>query len=115
MRLSLEINDAGFSGDWSIPLLNRSYPQAWIAGRAVDVHEIEAGVRLFEPVALYDRSGLRRALNGVRATRILPSQLRDMERMLPHRLPLRGTRQQIPDVTLASFDLFPDFRVVYRP
>ena len=48
------INDEGFSAEWTIPLLNRSYPQAWIAGSAVDVHEIEAGVRLFEPVALYD-------------------------------------------------------------
>lgn len=48
------INDAGFSADWTIPLLNRSYPQAWIAGSGVDVGEIEAGVRLFEPVALYD-------------------------------------------------------------
>ncbi len=48
------INDTGFSADWTIPLLNRSYPQAWIAGDAVDIEEIEAGVRLFEPVALYD-------------------------------------------------------------
>lgn len=48
------INDDGFTAEWTIPLLNRSYPQAWVAGTAVDVHEIEAGVRLFEPVALYD-------------------------------------------------------------
>jgi inner membrane protein len=48
------IDDSGFSADWTIPLLNRSYPQAWIAGTTVDVCEIEAGVRLFEPVALYD-------------------------------------------------------------
>ena len=56
---------------------------------------------LTKPVALYDRTGLRRAMNAVRATNILPSQLRDMERMLPHKLPLRSTRQQIPDVTHA--------------
>jgi inner membrane protein len=48
------INDDGFSAEWTIPLLNRSYPQAWIAGAEVDIDEIEAGVRLFEPVALYD-------------------------------------------------------------
>ena len=48
------INDEGFSADWTIPLLNRSYPQAWVAGAAVNVDEIEVGVRLFEPVALYD-------------------------------------------------------------
>jgi glycolate oxidase iron-sulfur subunit len=54
-----------------------------------------------KPVALYDRTGLRRAMNTIRATSVLPSQLRDMERMLPHNLPLRSTRYQIPDVTLA--------------
>ncbi len=48
------INDRGFSAEWTIPLLNRSYPQAWVAGDEVCIDEIEAGVRLFEPVALYD-------------------------------------------------------------
>lgn len=48
------INTDGFSADWTIPLLNRSYPQAWIDGAPVAIDEIEAGVRLFEPVALYD-------------------------------------------------------------
>jgi glycolate oxidase iron-sulfur subunit len=56
---------------------------------------------LTKPVALYDRSGLRKAANAVRATRVLPSQLRDMERMLPSRLPYRGTRHQFPDVVIA--------------
>ncbi len=49
-----EITDEGFSAEWTIPLLNRSYPQAWLGCTTVDVNEIEAGVRLFEPVALYD-------------------------------------------------------------
>ena len=49
-----EISEAGFSADWTIPLLNRSYPQVWCADSNVDIDEIEAGVRLFEPVALYD-------------------------------------------------------------
>jgi len=57
---------------------------------------------LTKPVVLYDRTGLRRAINAVGATKILPSQLRDMERMLPHKLPLRGTRHQIPTVTPAK-------------
>ena len=48
------INDDGFSAEWTIPLLNRSYPQAWRIGATVAIDEIEAGVRLFEPVALYD-------------------------------------------------------------
>ncbi len=56
---------------------------------------------LTKPVALYDRSGLRKAVNAVGATSVLPSQLQDMERMLPHNLPLRGTRHQLPEVTLA--------------
>ena len=51
---SREISDAGFTGEWTIPILNRSFPQSWLAGAAVDIQEISAGVRLFEPVALYD-------------------------------------------------------------
>jgi glycolate oxidase iron-sulfur subunit len=51
---------------------------------------------LTKPVALYERSGLRRVANGLGVTRILPAQLRDMERMLPSRLPLRGMRHQFP-------------------
>jgi len=50
---------------------------------------------LTKPVALYERSGLRRLVNALGATRVLPSQLRDMERMLPNHLPLRGTRHQL--------------------
>jgi glycolate oxidase iron-sulfur subunit len=57
---------------------------------------------LTKPVALYDRTGLRHLLGAVRATRALPSQFQDMERMLPHPLPLRGARHQIPYVTPAK-------------
>jgi inner membrane protein len=49
-----EVRDDGFSAEWTIPLLNRSYPQVWRAGTEAAIDEIEAGVRLFEPVALYD-------------------------------------------------------------
>jgi inner membrane protein len=49
-----EIGAAGFTAEWTIPLLNRSYPQTWREGQQLDLHEVEAGVRLFEPVALYD-------------------------------------------------------------
>jgi glycolate oxidase iron-sulfur subunit len=55
-----------------------------------------------KPVALYERSGLRKAVNAVHATSVLPAQLRDMERMLPNRLPLRGTRHKLPDVVHAK-------------
>jgi glycolate oxidase iron-sulfur subunit len=58
---------------------------------------------LTKPVAIYDRSGVRRVLNAFRVTSVLPAQLRDMERMLPHSLPLRGTRHQLPDVVVAYF------------
>ncbi len=48
------IDDDGFTAEWTIPLLNRSFPQAWSEGRSVAIDEIDAGVRLFEPLALYD-------------------------------------------------------------
>jgi inner membrane protein len=50
-----EIDTDGFSADWTIPLLNRSFPQDWSEGAPITIDEIEAGVRLFEPVGLYDR------------------------------------------------------------
>ncbi len=57
---------------------------------------------LTKPVAIYERSGLRRVVNAVRLTGVLPAQLRDMERMLPNKLPLRGTRHTLPDVIVAK-------------
>jgi glycolate oxidase iron-sulfur subunit len=57
---------------------------------------------LTKPVAAYERSGLRKVANAARATSILPSQLRDMERMLPDKLPMRGMRHTLPDVILAK-------------
>ena len=59
---------------------------------------------LTRPVAWYDRSGLRRLINGIGATRLLPAQLRDMEQMLPHHLPLRPARRQIPDTVAPRGD-----------
>jgi glycolate oxidase iron-sulfur subunit len=56
---------------------------------------------LTKPVAVYERSGLRKVVNAVGVTKILPSQLRDMERMLPNHIPLRGKRHTLPDVVLA--------------
>jgi len=49
-----EVSGSGFTAAWTIPLLSRSYPQAWTAGAPIAVDEVEAGVCLFEPVALYD-------------------------------------------------------------
>ncbi len=56
---------------------------------------------LTKPVALYDRTGVRWAVNSIGATRVLPAQLRDMERMLPSKLPLRGVRHQLADLVPA--------------
>jgi len=53
------------------------------------------------PVALYERSGLRKAVNAAGITRLLPPQLRDIESMLPDRLSLRGARHELADVVPA--------------
>jgi glycolate oxidase iron-sulfur subunit len=57
---------------------------------------------LTKPVAVYERSGLRKLVDASHATKLLPGQLRDMERMLPNKLPLRGVRHTMPDVVLAK-------------
>jgi len=53
------------------------------------------------PLRLYQNLGLRWLTNNLRVTRLLPAQLRDLERQLP-RLPRRPLRRQIPEVTPAS-------------
>ena len=50
------------------------------------------------PLRLYERSGIRKLIYQLRLTRLLPSQLRDMEAMLPH-LPQRPLRQVLPEKT----------------
>ncbi|MGQ9593754.1 MAG: (Fe-S)-binding protein [Anaerolineae bacterium] len=53
------------------------------------------------PLRLYTRLGLRRVVEGLGLERLLPAQLRDMERMLPN-LPARPLRQTLPEVTPAK-------------
>ena len=48
------IDERGFSAGWTVPLLARSYPQVWQATTPVALDDVEGGVRLFEPVTLYD-------------------------------------------------------------
>jgi len=48
------------------------------------------------PLRLYERSGIRKLIYQLRLTRLLPSQVRDMEAMLPH-LPQRPLRQVLPE------------------
>jgi glycolate oxidase iron-sulfur subunit len=53
------------------------------------------------PLRLYQNLGLRRLANDLRITRLLPAQLRDLERQLPQ-VPRRPLRGRIPEVTPAS-------------
>jgi inner membrane protein len=47
-------NGQGFTADWSVSRLVRSFPQQWIQGSGDHkLNEISLGVKLFEPVTLY--------------------------------------------------------------
>jgi glycolate oxidase iron-sulfur subunit len=50
------------------------------------------------PLRLYQNLGLRWLANRLRITRLLPAQLRDLERQLPH-VPRRPLRGRLPEVT----------------
>ncbi len=50
---------------------------------------------------IYERSGLRKVVYALGLRRLLPSQLMDMEAMLPH-LPQRPLRQTLPEITEAK-------------
>lgn len=52
------------------------------------------------PLRFYEHSGIRRIIYQLRLTRMLPSQIRDVEAMLPH-LPQRPLRQVLPERTEA--------------
>lgn len=58
---SSTINDQGFSAQWSIPHLSRTYPQSGILGEAeykltdMSIVNFTAGVNLFETVSLYSQ------------------------------------------------------------
>jgi len=49
------------------------------------------------PLRLYQKLGLRRLANALRVTRVLPAQLRDLERQLPQ-VPGRPLRNRLPEV-----------------
>ena len=49
-----EINEKGFTAQWSIPSLARSFPQSWIAENSKEqLNSLLTGVDLYEPVVLY--------------------------------------------------------------
>jgi inner membrane protein len=51
-----EINNEGFTAEWSIPHLARNYPQLWTLDKQqYDLNEFTSGVNLFEPVTLYSQ------------------------------------------------------------
>jgi len=50
-----ESSPTGFSAHWGVSLLNRSYPQSFNLKTNPNLREIDAGVRLFEAVTLYDK------------------------------------------------------------
>lgn len=50
------ISDEGFSAEWRIPHLARSYPQHWLMGEeSYKLNTITTGVNLFTPVSLYSK------------------------------------------------------------
>jgi inner membrane protein len=49
------INEAGFSANWKVLNLNRSYPQQWI-GNKYSIDESSFGVKLLLPVDHYQKS-----------------------------------------------------------
>ena len=50
-----EISSDGFVAEWRLPHLARNYPQAWVGAPEGDLHELTAGVSLFETVSLYSQ------------------------------------------------------------
>jgi glycolate oxidase iron-sulfur subunit len=62
------------------------------------------------PQQVYTRLGLQSAVHATKATRILPEQLRDLERFLP-RLAWRSARSRLPEVTPAKGER--KYRVAY--
>jgi glycolate oxidase iron-sulfur subunit len=55
------------------------------------------------PLRIYERSGMRKLVYRLGATRLLPRKLRDLEAMLPH-LPQRPLRQALPEKVEANGD-----------
>lgn len=52
---SHEINDNGFSAEWSVFDLNRNYPQQWV-GMAHSISKADFGVNLYQPVDNYQQN-----------------------------------------------------------
>ncbi len=79
--------------------LNKTQPQPWIKplvfrGYFTRPWLIELSML---PFILYQRLGLQRLLHSLGIDRLLPAQLRDLEKLLPNPLPLRPLRSSLPE------------------
>lgn len=53
---SHKVENNGFTANWVVPHLARSFPQTWVSSHSeYDLNEFVAGVDLFEPVFLYSK------------------------------------------------------------
>ncbi|NLE76400.1 MAG: (Fe-S)-binding protein [Chloroflexi bacterium] len=81
-------------------LANEALPQPWFKRplfRGLFPHPGRLELASW-PLRVYERLGLRRVAQRLGLTKALPSQVRDMERMLPHQ-PERPLRKTLPEVT----------------
>ena len=74
-----------------------SWKQALFGGLIPNPGKLEAATL---PLRLYERTGLRKFAYRLRLTKLMRSQVRDLEAMLPH-LPLRPLRHSLPVITEA--------------
>ena len=84
--------------------LHRTQPQPWFKPLLFRGYFFRPGLMelSFLPLIFYQRSGLQDLVQRLGLTRLLPSQLRDLERLLPNPLPLLPLRRSIPRTTPAE-------------
>ncbi len=63
LPINRNVDDSGFTAQWTITHLNRNFPQHWI-GKQYSINEHQFGVQLYDPVNHYQKS-LRSAKYGI--------------------------------------------------
>ncbi|MCI0478383.1 MAG: (Fe-S)-binding protein, partial [Anaerolineales bacterium] len=83
-------------------LIHQAKPQPWIKPLIFRGYFPNAGLMEFSmlPMLVYQRLGLQKLAHKLGVTKLLPAQLRDVERMLPA-LPARPLRQRLTTTTPA--------------
>ncbi len=84
--------------------LHRTQPQPWfkpLLFRGYFFHPGRIELSML-PMAIYHRLGLQKLFHATRLNRLLPSQLRDLERLLPNPVPLVPLRHRLPEVIPAK-------------